>query len=341
LKRLLFILMILLTALACVAAWAQQVSVPIGNAQAGSSEPDVDQWLMRLHAASSQRAYVGTFVVTAGNYMSSSRIWHVCDGQQQVERVDALSGAPRSTFRRNDEVVTFLPANRVAVRETRESLGIFPDLLRQADASVAQFYRLKAVGRGRVAGLESDIVQLMPVDTMRFGYRIWTEQKSGLIMKMQTLDTMNRVLEQAAFSELQMGAPIAMAKLSALMDSTQGYQIRTPELVKTTAAQEGWVVRTSVPGFRPMSCNRRTGGDLPGSHGDTLQCVFSDGLASVSLFIESYDPARHSKLPQNERSVIGATQVLMRQLGAWWLTAVGEVPLQTLMAFAQSLERTR
>jgi sigma-E factor negative regulatory protein RseB len=43
---------------------------------------------------------------------------------------------------------------------------------------------------------------------------------------------------------------------------------------------------------------------------------------------------------------MGATLTLTRQLagkgnGAWWLTAIGEVPIQTLQSFAQSLERRR
>ena len=35
----------------------------------------------------------------------------------------------------------------------------------------------------------------------------------------------------------------------------------------------------------------------------------------------------------------GATHTLTRRVQDWWLTAVGEVPPQTLKAFAQSLER--
>jgi sigma-E factor negative regulatory protein RseB len=63
--------------------------------------------LMRMHEASRRRAYVGTFVVSAGGAMSSARIWHVCDGELQMERVESLTGEPRSTFRRNEQVLTF------------------------------------------------------------------------------------------------------------------------------------------------------------------------------------------------------------------------------------------
>ena len=104
----------------------------------------------------------------------------------------------------------------------------------RADASMAQFYHLKTARGERVAGLETDVVQLVPVDSLRFGYRIWTEQKTGLVVKLQTLDSVGRVLEQAAFSELQLGTPVTMARLGAMMDNTHGYRIRKPEPVSYT-----------------------------------------------------------------------------------------------------------
>lgn len=305
------------------------------------AQPSVDQWLKRLHDASRGRTYVGTFVVTTGSFMSSSRIWHVCDGQQQVERVEALTGEPRSTFRRNDQVVTFLPTSRVAIHEKRESLGLFPEMLNRADSSVGQYYRLKIVGRERVAGLDADMALLAPVDTLRFGYRIWTEHKSGLVIKLQTLDAAHAVLEQAAFSELQLNAPVQMARLSAQMDNTQGFRVRSSELVKTSAEQEGWVLKTPIPGFQPVSCNKRSEANLASTNSRTLQCVFSDGLASVSLFVEPFDANRHTVSQQQVPLAMGATHVLMRQIGEWWLTAVGEVPVPTLVLFAQGLERKK
>jgi len=347
LKRLPFLLVFTLVFCASVSAQAQLLATQAGPTAPVSAQPDhptLDQWLMRLHTASRGRAYIGTFVVTTGQYMSSSRIWHVCDGQQQMERVDALTGEPRTTFRRNDQVITFLPASRVAIRERRESLGLFPELLSQADASLVPYYRLKSIGRERVAGLVADVAQLLPVDALRFGYRIWTEQKTGLVIKLQTLDSTQAVLEQAAFSELQLGAPVIMAKLNTQMNATQGYRLRNTELVTTTASQEGWQQTSMVAGFKTMNCNKRSDSSLPGSQGSqgsTLQCVFSDGLASVSLFIEPFDATRHLPAQQQAPLVMGATHVLMRHIGDWWLTVVGEVPVSTLVLFAQGLERKK
>ncbi len=328
---------------------------PVAGAQAAEvKQPDrnISEWLMRMHEASRRRAYIGTFVVSTGSTMSSARIWHVCDGDQQMERVESLTGAPRSTFRRNDNVITFHADSKLALAEKRESLGLFPDLLKSTDSALAQFYSVRLVGIDRVAGFEADVVQLAPKDTLRFGYRVWSERKSGLVVKLQTLDGDGRVLEQAAFSELQLDAPVSMNKLSQMMGNTDGYKVERPDLVKTTAQAEGWALKAPVAGFKPMSCFKRmvTTGEGTGSE-NAMQWIFSDGLASVSLFVEAFDRQRHVR---EGLLALGATNTLTRRVadkaatdkpgekgGEWWLTVVGEVPLQTLMGFAQALERKK
>jgi sigma-E factor negative regulatory protein RseB len=315
-----------------------QAPPPPGSLESHASDLNVSQWLMRMHQASLQHsAYIGTFVVSAGASMSSARIWHVCEGDQQMERVENLTGSPRSTFRHNDQVVTFLPESHVARTETRESLGPFHDLLKSGSSAIADFYAARLAGVERVAGFEADVVLLSPRDQLRYGYRIWSERKTGLVVKLQTLDTDGRVLEQAAFSELQLNAPVKLEKLSQMMNNTEGYKVETPEMIRTSALSEGWTLKVPVPGFRPTSCFKRPA--MAGKAQDsTMQWIFSDGLASVSLFVEPYDRQRHSR---ESVMTIGATQTLTRRVNEWWLTVVGEVPVQTLKAFAQGLERNK
>jgi sigma-E factor negative regulatory protein RseB len=308
--------------------------------QHGATAPDltVGEWLERMHGASRRRNFVGTLVMSSNTgAMSSARIWHACEGHQEFDRVDSLTGPPRSTFRRNDEVVTFLPEARVARTERREVLGAFPDLLKAGDSSIPEFYAAHRVGSDRVAGFEADVVQLVPKDALRFGYRIWSEKKSGLIVKLQTLDLDGKVLEQAAFSELQIDAPVRAAKLKQMMAARPGWRVEKLEPLKTSAAEEGWRLKSSVPGFKPVDCYRRAPGAAAPPEG-SVQWIFSDGLAAVSLFIEAFDGKRHQ---QEGLFSSGATQTLARRMQDWWLTAVGEVPPQTLQAFAQSLERTK
>jgi sigma-E factor negative regulatory protein RseB len=158
-----------------------------------------------------------------------------------------------------------------------------------------------------------------------------------LVVKLQTVDVDGNVLEQAAFSELALDAPVRIDKLNQMMGATEGWRVEKADAVKTTAGAEGWQLKSAIAGFKPISCYKRPASGTPAPEG-TLQWVFSDGLAAVSLFVESYDRQRHV---QEGMFSSGATQTLTRRIQDWWLTAVGEVPPQTLKAFAASLERRK
>jgi sigma-E factor negative regulatory protein RseB len=71
---------------------------------------------------------------------------------------------------------------------------------------------------------------------------------------------------------------------------------------------------------------------------EPMQWIFSDGLASVSIFVEPFDLQRHGKASSLS---MGATQATTWQLDAYWITVMGEVPLTTLRLFANGLERMK
>jgi sigma-E factor negative regulatory protein RseB len=327
-------LFLLISSLVCSRTQAQIVS--------GTEETALAAWLQKVNDASRHRAYTGTFVVSAGDAMSSAKIWHVCDGAQQMERIETLSGIAKATFRHNDQVVTFYPDDKVVLAENRASLSSFPYLFKPPQTSLEESYQIRVLPGDRVVGLDTDVVQLKPKDTARFGYRVWTEKKSGLVLRLQVLDADGRVLEQSAFSELQLDAPVSMAKLSAMMANTAGYRVERPDLHKTTALEQGWILRANTSGFQPTGCVRRILVTPQSSHvpsGAITHCMFSDGLANLSLFMEPYNARRNTRESSSE--VSGATHTLTVRSGEWWITAVGEVPLRTLQSFALGLERKK
>ncbi len=318
-------------------AFAQKSPDPVPT---GDGAISINEWLSRMHeAAMKKRSYIGTLVQSSQGGMSSARIWHTCDGVNQIERIEALTGAPRSSIRKDDKVVTYVPDAKLVRMETREGMpasGI-NELLKPGGGNIPDFYSVQAVGTERIAGYEADIVQLKPRDNLRYGYRIWTERKSALVLKLQTLDTGGVVLEQAAFSELQLDAPVKASKLKAMMKPADGWRVEHSDAAKTTAAAEGWMLKSPVAGFKPVSCHKR-GASTSATQDDSMQWVFSDGLATVSLFVESFDKTRHT---QEGIAATGATNSLFRRLSEYLLTAVGEVPPQTLRNFALALERKK
>lgn len=316
--------------------------------EAGAAAPgearesmDVAAWIGRMRQAALERNYSGTFVVlSAHGAMASYRIWHACEGQSQIERVEALSGTPRIVFRRDGEVRTFLPQERIVRSEIRHAPGSFPGVPAASGAQPARHYAVRMGRPERVAGIDADTLDFVPRDAWRFGYRVWIDRASGLLMKMQTIDGDGRVLEQSAFSELTMGVPLGLQSIARMMADVAGYRLVTVPTQPTTAQAEGWTLAESVAGFAPQGCYRRHGLAPAEPARPVVQCIYSDGMATLSVFMEPYGVRRH---PLREQvASMGATQVLAQKVsGDTWVTVVGEVPQRTLRYFMQTMRRGR
>jgi sigma-E factor negative regulatory protein RseB len=330
-----------------VVACAAVASVSLAHAQAAlaSGDPLIEAretraWLTRIQEAANKRNFVGTVVVSAGGTVASTRIAHYGDGRDQFERIDSLDGQVRSVFRHNDLVHTVWPQRRVAVVEQRGQMSSFPGLLQAGHDRVQEFYELKAIAIERVAGHEANVLALKPRDKLRFGYRLWAEKGSGLLLRAEVLGERGEVLESSAFSEVSIGVR-AQPDVVQAVKKLEGYKVFKQQHVSTRPEGEGWTLKAAVPGFKLVSCVKRSLDDLArgtaGTGGQTLQTVYSDGLTYVSIFIEPFNAERHRPIV----TAIGATQTMTRRDGDWWITAMGDVPATTLRQFANGFERKK
>lgn len=315
---------------------------------AAATPRDAKSWLARIYEATGRRNFQGTFVVSSGGSVASARIVHFCDGRNQYERIESLDGQKRQVYRHNDLVTTFWPHRRLALVETRRAKNEFPALLSSGVERIAEHYDIQPVGDGRVAGREAHVLRLHPRDRYRYGYRLWAEQRSGLLLRAEVLDEHESVLEAAAFSDLMIGVKPRPELILQAMQRTDGYTVQRPALEPASLEREGWSFGALPAGFAPVSSVKRTlaspdeGPDhaASGPRGDdehpVLQTIYSDGLTYVSVFIEPYDASRHRREMQ---MAMGATHTMARRQGDWWLTVIGDVPPVTLRAFAAALER--
>ena len=149
------------------------------------------------------------------------------------------------------------------------------------------------------------------------------------------------MLEQVAFSELQLDAPVAHGQAQAIDERYPGaYDVHHLVLRKTTAEAEGWRLKEAVPGFQPMSFHTR-GAETASSPGNGAPCngCFLMGWRRCLLFVEPFDAQRHGA---EKSAVTGATHSLTRRVGGVLADGIGaRVPPATLRRFATALERTR
>ncbi|HNW64770.1 MAG TPA: MucB/RseB C-terminal domain-containing protein [Piscinibacter sp.] len=331
-------------ALTLLGAFCGFVSAAGGGAMSSDAEArEVRVWLTRIHEAAGKQNFQGTFVVSGGGAVSSARIAHYCEGNNQYERIESLDGQARHVFRLNDVVHTVWPGSRVALVEQAQSMTSFPALLQGGVDRLAEFYEVNPQGSERVAGREANVLMVQPRDANRFGYRLWSDKASGLLLRADVVNDRNEVLETSAFSEVTIGVKPQLDSVTVPMRKLDGYRVIRPALTATRLDAEGWSMRQLVPGFREVSCVKRpmespTSNSQEASAEPVLQTIFSDGLTYVSLFIEPFNAQRHQR---SMRTAVGATQTLMRRHGDWWVTVVGDVPPATLLMFANGLERKK
>ncbi|HKR46269.1 MAG TPA: MucB/RseB C-terminal domain-containing protein, partial [Paraburkholderia sp.] len=273
----------------CAAVMLSATSRTYAQTDDSATRHSAAELLNRVHQAAQQQNYEGTFLYQRGNFVQSSRIAHYAtrnDGE--FESLESLDGAPRKILRHNDELYTFVPERHLCVVEKRQNKDSFPALMSASGEQVLSVYEPKMLGSDRVAGLDSQVIELDPKDANRFAYKLWADTKTGLLLRAQTLDPSGQVLEQMSFSQIRIGVPVDKAPIASGIKNTSGWTVVRPPVEPVDMEAQGWQVSSPVAGFRkirelrrPMAAHDPSNPPIP-----VDQMVFSDGLAAISIFVE-------------------------------------------------------
>ncbi len=304
---------------------------------------DAAAWLGKIHRAAQRENYVGTLIYQRGSVMHASRIQHFSDlVHNEYERLETLDGKPREVLRQNDIVHSLIPEAKLVVVERQDAKDRFPALLATNKGDVLDLYEMRRLSPERVAGMECEVFSLVPHDGARYAVRLWAEKHSGLLMRAQTIGEGGKVLEQVAFSQIEIGVPSEKQKILGAIKSAANWQRYEINYQPANIAEEGWLITVPIKGFQKIREVRRPLGDLRSAQGsgreqvfEVLQVVYSDGLTGLSVFIE---PVSEQRVRREGVASLGATQVVVRKVADFWITVVGEVPAATVKQFAAAVD---
>ncbi len=94
----------------------------------------------------------------------------------------------------------------------------------------------------------------------------------------------------------------------------------------------GWRIAWAPDGFTMQAHHSQT---MSTSREPVEHIVYSDGIATVSIFIEESEGEASGRKSGSQRK--GGVNTFSRQQGGFWITAVGEVPLKTVERMAGSV----
>ena len=298
-----------------------------GAAQAQS--PEALGLLRKIHDATHKLSYTGTFVYQQGGRTETSRITRFVDASGDIEKLEVLDGAPREIVRTRDTVRCYLPDSRVVKIDRRTAERGFPALLPERVTALTRHYDISLGESRRVAGFDCQAVVLKARDNLRYGYRLYADKASGMLLRAVTFDAGGEV-EQFMFTQLKIGnISREMVKPRHVTASW-----RVEDAASAPASLPGWGLSAELPGFRKVvELKRRIGESKP-----VGQVVYSDGLAAVSVFIE---PLEGRSATRTGLASMGAIHSYTREVANHMVTVVGEAPALSVQRIADAVEYRR
>lgn len=304
-KRFKFLIILLLVPLSTVQAkpdswfdnskqWVQQLW-----------QNDANNWLERIDSAVLNNNYLGVIVVVQGGKMESLAVDHKMLNGKETLRLKTLSGIPRELLKMGGQIKT----NALPKQQQWNTLNVGNQgsLSQFAQAADYKRYRVKLAEKSRMAGRNTQVVNIMAVDDLRYSYRLWLDVETGLPLKVLTLDENNNTVEQMAFTQI----------------SIEPLKTRI-EPVKSSPSPALKNPFNDVKGFKLMAKEIK---------GSSQHYLYSDGLASVSLYI---DPSKVKEQAQMKKDSVNG---LILGNGISRTVALGKVPMRTLELFLISSQK--
>ncbi|WFM72694.1 MucB/RseB C-terminal domain-containing protein [Halomonas sp. CKK8] len=181
-------------------------------------------------------------------------------------------------------------------------------------------YRLQLSGEERLANRNTTRLDIEPLDGMRYGHRFWLDSATGLPLKHILLDEQGRVVETFQITELR---------------QPQLHQGEISLDRRRARPQDPWHPAWLPAGFIPQPVETRSA-----RHDDDIgHRVYSDGLATLSLFVEPVE-GPDQLIPGMHRLGVSHAAVRHRELGGRTrqVVVMGELPPGVLLRVADSVE---
>ena len=303
-----------------------------------AAEPDPSSLLREMAWALDRTNYEGVFIHTHLGRSETMKVVHRVDTEGRItERLVSIDGSGREIIRNDDEVRCILPDRRSVFVEKRNNQNPLFANLPQYSEKLGLYYDFVALGAEKLLHLDTRVLVIEPRDEYRYGYKLWLEQSTSLPLKTHLLGEDGGVIEQILFHSITLSDEIPVYAVEPGVDASDftWYYERDEAPAGSETQPDVWQAADLPPGFRLEATNSEY---LPDSDSPTQHIVYTDGLASVSVFVEPGSRGDGGLAPGTSHR--GAAFAHTARADEYMVTAVGEVPAVTVKMIADSMRKT-
>lgn len=303
------------------------------SAKAAEKAADPYAWLESMAEASRKLTYRGDFVYQQGASLETLSVLHSYKDGQEKELISYLDGLPREVTRQGKQI-TYISADRPPVRFGHDSL--IPMVGRFTSKNLGKYYQLKPAALDRVAGREAVQLLVVPTDRFRYGYQLWLDRRSSLLLKLVMVDSEGRIIERMQFTSLQFSDSLSQQEMALLERASSPVPEESQVAMSSVDSGSGWGWEAGwIPdGFEVRDRSRR---QSPVSERMVDSVIYSDGIASFSVFVEPDETRVLSQSSEQIGSLAAVSKVFRNNDAYFHVTVVGEVPLGSAERVAVSV----
>lgn len=303
----------------------QCLSLPTGRADPTASP---QQLLQQMVEASRSSDYELIFLRQHHTGFETWRYRHAVINQQSVAQLLALEGLP-TEVRLQANTVSYFGYSKAPFSVLDHTIkDVLPQVMQADFKRLQAHYDFTLLPAARIADRDCQVIRLIPRDTHRYGYMVWLDRQSKLLLRADLLAPSGQQVEQFRVVALSQGPCIPRAlRRSVITRGTSLPVVTTPQQSAITAWRPGWL----PPGFELRFSGQRP---LPSRTEPVDSQLYSDGLLTVALYVHeaaSDMPAEPLAFQEQHCSVY--TEV---RLGRE-ITVVGEIPLRSARRMVQQV----
>jgi len=289
-------------------------------------------WIDRMGSAVQVTNYAGTVVRVREGSVDTFKVVHTVRDGVVREKVVIQDGNGLEIIRNGNEVHCILPDRESVLVEEWNNQSTLFSTLPSSDIRFGNEYDVLLKDFDRVAGRKAAKLAILPHDHYRYGYRIWLDTETGFPLQTQLIGDDNGALEHVKFAEISIEQDIRSSALDSSYSIEDWKWYTEPRPTMQREVESEWVAADVPAGFRVLSTQQKI---LPDADDPITHIVYSDGLASVSVFIAAMSDGKTSG-----RSSVGASNSYSTVIDGYRVTAVGQVPPITVEQIAKSMRQS-
>ena len=295
---------------------------------ANEAELKAQQWLEKMSLSMKTLNYQGTVAFFKNGRLDTMKYFHATDNGLEQERLLSLNSPMREVIREAGKVsCVFKNSQKIVVNHHPVSQSFIVDLPSEFSAASIN-YNFSLREEESVAMLPTRVISIQAKDKYRYDRKIWISKQYFLPLKMEVYDLSGETLEQVVFTDLKVENQSKFVSTSNKLEDTRVKD--TDQSESSSVEKADFVLENIPPGFQTVFFIRMKMGDLTQSADHLL---LSDGFSSISVYREE-----KADDVQLGLQTLGSVNSFSLVIDDFQITALGEVPAQTVQFIAQGVK---